>query len=265
MTEHERHSEIRTLLKNLESVRASSDFEKKLHLKIIEEERRRRTGHAGKRSGIADFFQQIVSGRSYPWLAPAAGFVVLLFFVLYYVYSSRIEDTQQDPQKQESAVQRDAVNQDRDIAQSDPRTENENKKPNEQPVVTAPNENNPDPKIQPKKPRSEPVTSEPEVTSSPVVTGSVPDIQRLNTDGAEQRESSVNETKDEPVMEAAVEEPATEKLQARENDIQLMPEAGTLKSTKDTAKKNASRKLDSLSRKWLEEIEVKVRDTKPGN
>lgn len=267
MTEQERHSEIRNLLKNLESVRASSDFEKKLHLKIIEEERRRRTGHGGRRTGIADFFQQILSGKSYPWLAPAAGFVVLLFFVLYYVYSTRIDDTQQKQATPETVVQKDSGTVSQDIARIEEMPGDEKSKSPEVTITRPQTELRQELSSKPTESRRETVTSGPEVTSTPDVTGSVPAIQNMKTERADQEQQEHKESAKEmpeEVMKQATEETQIETMQARESDIQQMPEAGIEKSMKDTAKKNASKKLDSLSRKWLEEIEVKVRETKPG-
>ncbi len=268
MTEQERHSEIRNLLKNLESVRASSDFEKKLHLKIIEEERRKRTGHAGRQTGIADFFQQILSGRSYPWLAPAAGFVVLLFFVLYYVYSTRTVDTQQRQATPETVVQKDSGTVSQDIARTEDMSGDERSKSPEGTITSPKTESGQELSSKPHSYRPEPQTSEKEETGSPDVTGSMPAIQNMATDRADEKQQeqkeSAKEMPEEEVKEPAKEETQIETMQARESETQLMPKAGMEKSIKDTAKKNASKKLDSLSRKWLEEIEVKVRETNPG-
>jgi len=85
LTEQEQHNEIRELLRKLDNVK----------VKIIEEEHRRREEHVHRYGGgILDFFQQLLSGKSYPWLVPATGFVALLFVVLYFVYDSRVNTDQ---------------------------------------------------------------------------------------------------------------------------------------------------------------------------
>ena len=90
MDSEEKYPEIRSKLKNLEQVRAGDDFVHKLHLKIVEVESEKRHVHEARfdepRGG---FLKNLFGNMQYPWLAPAVGFTVLIFFVFYITYLNK--------------------------------------------------------------------------------------------------------------------------------------------------------------------------------
>lgn len=90
MENDEKYLDIRDKLRRLEPVKASDDFVHKLHLKIVEMEAEKRHEHAerfDKEKG--GFLRNLFANRQYPWLIPAAGFTVVLFFVFYITYLNK--------------------------------------------------------------------------------------------------------------------------------------------------------------------------------
>jgi hypothetical protein len=271
LTEQEQHNEIRELLRKLDNVKASDDFEKKLNFKIIEEEHRRREEHVHRYGGgIIDFFQQLLSGKSYPWLVPATGFVALLFVVLYFVYNSRINTDQ-------ITANDSAVNRQEQTSQNAP------------PLDLAQNETSETQKDQSKEKSVPEFTTEGSTDSKPG-TGRVENVPQNRADNVKTNEPQLEskETK-EPVKNDISN--ATEELRVEEKQMQKAPEAtetgvqpssaennadGMMKSesktftaptideTKkdktDSAKSSLSKKLEKLNKKWLEEIEEKIND-----
>lgn len=271
MTEQEQHNEIRELLRKLDNVKASDDFEKKLNFKIIEEEHRRREEHVQRYGGgILDFFQQLLSGKSYPWLVPATGFVALLFVVLYFVYSSRINTDQ-------IAANDSAVKKQEQIAQTSP------------PVELAQNETSETQKDLSKEKTVPEFITEGSTDSKPG-TGRVEIVPQNKIDNVTPSESQP-ESKEakEPVKNEI--STATEETRVEEKQMLKAPEATetavqpssaesnadglmksesrtftaptideTKKSRTDSARSALSKKLEKLNKKWLEEIEEKVNE-----
>jgi len=86
----EKFTDIRQKLQNLEKIRTGEDFVKNLQLKIVEHEAEKRREHAKKYDeSRGGFLKNLFTPRQYPWLIPAAGFTVLLFFVFYITYVNR--------------------------------------------------------------------------------------------------------------------------------------------------------------------------------
>ncbi|MEO8664194.1 MAG: hypothetical protein ABI462_01765 [Ignavibacteria bacterium] len=110
MDSEEKYPEIRSKLQNLEQVKAGDDFVNKLHMKIVESEAEKRHEHEARfdepRGG---FLKNLFGNMQYPWLAPAVGFTVLIFFVFYITYLNKTasEKDQQGltSQKQENTSQ----------------------------------------------------------------------------------------------------------------------------------------------------------------
>ena len=271
MTEQEQHNEIRELLRKLDNVKASDDFEKKLNFKIIEEEHRRREEHVHRYGGgILDFFQQLLSGKSYPWLVPATGFVALLFVVLYFVYNSRVNTDQ-------ITANDSAVNRQEQTSQNVP------------PVDLAQNETSETQKDLTKEKTVPEFTTEGSTDSKPG-NGRVESAPQKKIDNVTPSESQP-ESKEakEPVkndISTAIEETRVEEKQMQKapeaTETAVQPSAvesnadGMMKSesrtftaptideTKkdktDSTKSALSRKLEKLNKKWLEEIEEKVNE-----
>ena len=110
MDNEEKYPEIRNKLKNLEQVKAGDDFVRKLHMKIVESESEKRHEHEARfdepRGG---FLKNLFGNMQYPWLAPAVGFTVLIFFVFYITYLNKTtseKDQFSTSQKQESIEQK---------------------------------------------------------------------------------------------------------------------------------------------------------------
>jgi len=90
LSDEEKYLEIREKLRNLETVKASSDFTNRLHLRIIEEEASRRSDHIKKFDAEkGGFLRNLFANRQYPWLIPAVGFTMVIFFVFYITFLSR--------------------------------------------------------------------------------------------------------------------------------------------------------------------------------
>ncbi len=91
----------------MNKVKAGDDFVDKLHLKIVEVEAEKRHEHEARfdepRGG---FLKNLFGSMQYPWLAPAVGFTVLIFFVFFITYLTKTtsEKDQQvlSTQKQEN-------------------------------------------------------------------------------------------------------------------------------------------------------------------
>ena len=271
MTEQEQHNEIRELLRKLDNVKASDDFEKKLNFKIIEEEHRRREEHVHRYGGgILDFFQQLLSGKSYPWLVPATGFVALLFVVLYFVYDSRVNTDQ-------ITASDSAVNRQEQTSQNTP------------PLDLAQNETSETQKDQSKEKSVPEFTTEGSTDSKPG-NGRVESAPQKKIDNVTPSESQF-ESKEarEPVKndistataETKVEEKqmlkapeanesAVQPYSAESNADGMMKSesrtftAPTIDETKmsrtDSARSALTKKLEKLNKKWLEEIEEKVNE-----
>jgi hypothetical protein len=270
LTEQEQHNEIRELLRKLDNVKASDDFEKKLNFKIIEEEHRRREEHVHRYGGgILDFFQQLLSGKSYPWLVPATGFVALLFVVLYFVYDSRVNTDQ-------IAISDSAVNRQEQTSQNVP------------PVDLSQNETSETPKDLSKEKTVPEFTTEGSTDSKPGI-GRVENAPK-KIDNVTSKESQL-ESKEarEPVKNEI--STATQETRVEEKQMLKAPEATetgvqpssaesnadgmmksesrtfsaptideTKKSRTDSARAVLSKKLEKLNKKWLEEIEEKVNE-----
>ncbi len=268
MTEQEKHNEIRELLRRLDNVRASDDFEKKLSLRIIEEEHRRREEHVHRYGGgILDFFQNLLSGKSNTWLVPATGFVVLLFFVFYMVYNSRFS-SENMTKNETNLMNADSVNSNvlsqNDIAQTEIQSKPEDK-PNLKTVPEVHSEMSSKPES--KQNRNERTSDykpeektlaipEPEVEmkSSPKINEA---IQEPNT-GYEKGEMPKRfELKDET---APVESDAEGMVQEEINTATAPEKREPAKSKSDSARSALKKKLEKLDKKWLEEIEEKVND-----
>lgn len=87
MDNSEKYSEITEKLKNLEHIKAGDDFVHKLHSKIVEFESEKRLEHTKKfDKGRGGFLRNLFGNRQYPWLIPAVGFTVIVFFVFYITY-----------------------------------------------------------------------------------------------------------------------------------------------------------------------------------
>lgn len=90
MDNEEKYIDIRNKLQNLEQVKAGDDFEKRLHLRIVELEAEKRQAHKKKYDEPqGGFLRNLFSNRQYPWFAPAIGFTVVLFFVFYITYLNK--------------------------------------------------------------------------------------------------------------------------------------------------------------------------------
>ena len=90
MDNEEKYTDIRDRLKALEPVRASENFEHKLHSKIIELESEKRKVHERRfEEGRGGFLKNLFSNNQYPWIMPAAGFAVLLFFIFYVTFVNK--------------------------------------------------------------------------------------------------------------------------------------------------------------------------------
>lgn len=100
MDNNEKYSEITEKLKNLEHIKASDNFVNKLHSKIVEFESEKRLEHSKKfDEGRGGFLRNLFGNRQYPWLIPAVGFTVIVFFVFYITYLSQnpVENSKESP------------------------------------------------------------------------------------------------------------------------------------------------------------------------
>ena len=89
MHEEEKHIEIRDKLKNLPKIKASENFLNSLQRKIniLDAEKSGKSIHKKHIENIErGFFGKIFGNKRNPWLIPAIGFTVVLFFVFTVVY-----------------------------------------------------------------------------------------------------------------------------------------------------------------------------------
>ncbi|MBK8551116.1 MAG: hypothetical protein IPL53_08695 [Ignavibacteria bacterium] len=90
MDNEEKYLDISRKLKNLEPVKASDNFVHNLHSKIVEIEAEKRLEHEKKFDGDrGGFLKNLFGNMQYPWLVPAAGFTVLIFFVFYITFLNK--------------------------------------------------------------------------------------------------------------------------------------------------------------------------------
>ena len=111
MDNEEKYLDIRDKLKNLEQVKASDNFVHNLHSKIVEIESEKRHEHEARfDKGKGGFLRNLFGNMQYPWLVPAAGFTVLIFFVFYITFLNKnaSENKQEllSTQKQETIEQK---------------------------------------------------------------------------------------------------------------------------------------------------------------
>ena len=89
MHEEEKHIEIREKLKNLPKIKASESFLNSLQRKInlLEAEKSSKSIHKKHIENIeGGFFGKILGSQRNPWLIPALGFTVVVFFIFTVVY-----------------------------------------------------------------------------------------------------------------------------------------------------------------------------------
>lgn len=90
MDKEEKYTDIRNKLRNLEPVKAGDNFVHNLNSRIIEIEAEKRKVHEKKYDeGRGGFLKNLFGNMQYPWLVPAAGFTVLIFFVFYVTFLSK--------------------------------------------------------------------------------------------------------------------------------------------------------------------------------
>ncbi|HMQ69688.1 MAG TPA: hypothetical protein PKC58_11930 [Ignavibacteria bacterium] len=90
MDNEEKHIDIAEKLKSLEKIEASHNFTHNLHAKIIEFESEKRREHAKRNEeSKGGFLKDLFGNLQYPWLVPAAGFTILIFFVFYITYQNK--------------------------------------------------------------------------------------------------------------------------------------------------------------------------------
>lgn len=90
MDNEEKYLDISRKLKNLEPVKASDNFVHNLHSKIVEIETEKRLEHEKRfDESRGGFLRNLFGNMQYPWLVPAAGFTVLIFFVFYITFLNK--------------------------------------------------------------------------------------------------------------------------------------------------------------------------------
>ncbi len=268
MTEQEKHNEIRELLRRLDNVRASDDFEKKLSLRIVEEEHRRRDEHVHRYgSGILDFFHQLLSGKSNTWLVPATGFVVLLFFVFYMVYNSRFS-TENMTKNEVSQMNTDSAITNMPAPVDLAQTENQNKLEENSNLKTVPEfqsemSSKPESKQNRTGKSSDYIPEETKMAipepsienkSAPKINEAVPESNTGYEKGEMPKKFDAREET------APVESDAEGMIQEKINTATTPEKRESTKSKTDSAKSSLRKKLEKLDKKWLEEIEEKVND-----
>jgi hypothetical protein len=109
--EDEKHIDIKRKLKNLPRVQASDDFVNSLQRKInlVEAEKSSRSIHKKYVDNIEKgFFAKILGSRKNPWLIPALGFTVVLFFIFTVVYinvkQNNLDISEDQTKEDESAI-----------------------------------------------------------------------------------------------------------------------------------------------------------------
>lgn len=90
MDREEKHTDIRDKLRNLEQVKAGENFVHNLNSRIVEIEAEKRKVHEKKfDESRGGFLRNLFGNLQYPWLVPAAGFTILIFFIFYITYLSK--------------------------------------------------------------------------------------------------------------------------------------------------------------------------------
>lgn len=90
MDNEEKYNDIREKLQKLEQIKAGDNFVNNLHYKIVELESEKRKEHLKKYDEArGGFLKNLFSNIQYPWLIPAVGFTVLIFFVFYITFLNR--------------------------------------------------------------------------------------------------------------------------------------------------------------------------------
>ncbi len=133
MDKEEKYTDIRDKLRNLETVKAGDNFVHNLNSRIIEIEAEKRKVHEKKYDeGRGGFLKNLFGNMQYPWLVPAAGFTVLIFFVFYVTFLSK-NASENIPQvssdkKQELSEQKNIPSENNGSQDKEPNTENESGK-----------------------------------------------------------------------------------------------------------------------------------------
>ncbi|MBC8490564.1 MAG: hypothetical protein H8D45_31500 [Bacteroidetes bacterium] len=111
MHKDEKHIDIKKKLKNLPKVQASDDFVNSLQRKInlVEAEKSSSSIHKKYVDNIEKgFFAKILGSRKNPWLIPALGFTVVLFFIFTVVYinvkQNNLDVSEDQTKEDESAI-----------------------------------------------------------------------------------------------------------------------------------------------------------------
>lgn len=105
MDNEEKYIDIANKLKGLEKVEASHNFTHNLQAKIIEFESEKRKEHTKRNEDTkGGFLRDLFGNLQYPWIVPAAGFTILIFFVFYITYQNKdvFEKSNDSPVTQES-------------------------------------------------------------------------------------------------------------------------------------------------------------------
>jgi len=133
LDKEEKYTDIRDKLRNLEPVKAGDNFVHNLNSRIIEIEAEKRKVHEKKYDeGRGGFLKNLFGNMQYPWLVPAAGFTVLIFFVFYVTFLSK-NASENIPQvssdkKQELSEQKNIPSENNGSQDKEPNTENESGK-----------------------------------------------------------------------------------------------------------------------------------------
>lgn len=90
MDKEEKYTDIRDKLRNLEQVKAGENFVHNLNSRIVEIEAEKRKVHERKfDESRGGFLRNLFGNMQYPWLVPAAGFTILIFFIFYITYLNK--------------------------------------------------------------------------------------------------------------------------------------------------------------------------------
>ena len=259
MTEHEKHIEVRNLLKKLRSVNASSDFVPRLQQRIQEEEMSEKHHRSRRHNKLFDLFRSFGNGKNHPWLMPAAGFAALMFFALFYVYSSRMgedkavtEDSKSSEQSVKEMTPETAMKDSDSLINSVPGSgtiaDNLDKKlpgaiqPSETSLITG-NENTSDREL-----KSAPDPDKPQYQSGVNISEAKADYQ-AGTESTELQKPDIKRQEESAN--------GTETMSA-ESPPAMLSQRPEYVIRADTVRKAAFSKLDILNRKWLEEIGKKI-------
>jgi len=90
LDKEEKYTDIRDKLRNLEQVKAGENFVHNLNSRIVDIESAKRKVHEKKYDETkGGFLRNLLGNMQYPWLVPAAGFTILIFFIFYITYLSK--------------------------------------------------------------------------------------------------------------------------------------------------------------------------------